>query len=217
MKNYLKVCGAGLLISWLGALPLGTLNITAFDLAATQGVQSALLFAFAAIFVELVYVRLTIWGSSKITISERWLTYILPLGALLLAYLALSSFREAANPVPLSGEVTDFSIRSSPILLGLSLSALNPLQIPFWLAWSKALQTKRILKDTSPSRIFFISGIGLGTFLALGIFIFLGHSLVKDIEGYTLWVNSILGIIYMGFSFYLLFLFFRKRLKLKFQ
>ena len=216
MKNYLKVCGAGLLISWLGALPLGTLNITAFDIAASQGVENAFLFALAAIFVELMYVRLTLWGSSKIVINEKWLTYILPLGALLLAYLALTSFREAANPMP-SGEFENFSILRSPVLLGLSLSALNPLQIPFWLAWSKTLQTKKLLKDTPGSRTFFILGIGLGTFLALGIFIFFGHSFVKDFQGYSLWVNTILGIIYMGFSFYLLFLFFRKRLKLKFQ
>ena len=217
MKNYLKVCGAGLLISWLGALPLGTLNITAFDVAASQGIQKALLFALAAIFVELVYVRLTIWGSSKIVIKDRWLTYILPLGALLLAFLAVSSFREAATPVTPSEENTHFSILKSPVLLGLSLSALNPLQIPFWLTWSKALQAKQLLKNTPQSRSFFILGIGMGTFLALLIFIFLGHSLLQDFEGYTLWVNSILGIIYMGFSFYLLFLFFRKRLKFKFQ
>ncbi len=217
MKNYLKVCGAGLLISWLGALPLGTLNITAFDIAASQSVENALLFALAAIFVELVYVRLTLWGSSKIVINERWFSYLLPLGAVLLGYLALTSFKEAVGPLPSSDEVSPSSIMGSPILLGLSLSALNPLQIPFWLAWSKALQTRGILKDTSRSRILFILGIGLGTFLALGIFIYLGHNVIQGFEGYTLWVNSILGVIYMGFSFYLLFLFFKKRFKLKFQ
>lgn len=217
MNNALKVCGAGLLISWLGALPLGTLNITAFDIAASQGVQNAIFFAFAAVLVELVYVRLILWGSSKLVLNEKWISYLLPFGALLLGYLALTSFREALGPSPSSDTVSNASVLGSPIVLGLSLSALNPLQLPFWLAWSKALQTRKILKDTSRSRISFILGIGLGTFFALGIFIFLGHNVIQNFEGYTLWVNSILGIIYMGFSFYLLFVFFRKRLKLKFH
>ncbi|MEM1337322.1 MAG: LysE family transporter [Bacteroidota bacterium] len=217
MMNDLKVCGAGLLISWLGALPLGTLNITAFDIAASQNVQNALLFALSAVVIELLYVRLSLWGSSKISMNQRWISYLLPAGALLLAYLAIGSFREALVPLSSSKEVSQTSILGSPILLGLSLSALNPLQIPFWLAWSKVLQSKRLLKDTSRSRMFFILGIGLGTLLALGIFIYLGHNVIQNFEGYTLWVNSILGVIYMGFSFYLLFVFFRKRLKLKFQ
>ena len=217
MKNYLKVCGAGFLISLLGALPLGTLNITAFDIAASQGVQNALVFAIAALSVELAYVRLTLWGSEKMVVEEKWLMILLPLGALVLLYLAITNFMQSSTATSMATAPVFLTKLSSPLVLGILLSALNPLQVPFWLTWNKVLASKNILNKKGNSYTLYILGIGLGTFLALLLFIFLGSTLIGNDQVYHKWSNMILGILYLGFSGYLLFLLYKKRLKFKLQ
>ena len=59
----------GLFISFLGALPMGTLNISSMQIAITDGYYPAVLFALGALLVEMIYVRMTLvqWiGSGRI-------------------------------------------------------------------------------------------------------------------------------------------------------
>lgn len=211
--SILRVFGVGMLISWLGALPLGTLNVTAFDIAASQGLGSAFTFAIAAIFVELFYVRLSLWGSKKLKVKEQWISRLLVLGGFFLLYLAISNWlvlptsEYAMNKPELTNKI------ASPLLLGLLLSALNPLQFPFWLTWNKVLEKKGILRNDTTAYVTYITGIGLGTFLALSLFIWLGSKFVTHYETYALYSNKILGVIYLGFSIYLFFLFYQRSLK----
>ncbi|WP_350292950.1 LysE family transporter [uncultured Croceitalea sp.] len=217
MLKALKLFGAGLLISFLGALPLGSLNITAFDISASQNVQNALLFSFAAIFIELVYVRLTLWSSQKVKLEGKWVYFLLSLGVLLLFYLAISSFITAIHISDIGTSSSILPKITSPVLLGLLLSALNPLQIPFWLTWNKVLESKKILKHNTISFVNYMFGIGTGTLIGLLVFIFAGKQIVANYEQYARITNFLLGLLYLGFSFYLLFLLVKKRHQFKIQ
>ena len=217
MFKTLKVCIAGLLISFLGALPLGILNITVFDISATQSIENALLFAFAAIFIELVYVRLTLWGSNKIVLEGKWVYIVFSLAITLLLYLGISSLLTATQVGELSLTKSALPKITSPILLGLLLSALNPLQIPFWFTWNKVLESKEILEHKTISFISYMFGIGAGTLIGMLIFIYAGKLIVDSYSKYAQWSNFLLGLLYVGFSFYLLFLLYRKHHKLKIQ
>ncbi|MFD2587639.1 LysE family transporter [Croceitalea marina] len=217
MFKILKVCVAGLLISFLGALPLGSLNITAFDISATQSINNALLFAFAAIFVELAYVRLTLWGNQKVKLEGKWIYIAFPLAFFLLLYLAFSSLTTALHFNDVTPTKSVLPKITSPILLGLLLSALNPLQIPFWLTWNKVLESKKILEDNTVSFIGYMFGIGAGTLIGLLVFIYAGKLIVDNYTQYAQISNLILGLLYLGFSFYLLFLLYKKHHQLKIQ
>ena len=217
MFKTLKVCIAGLLISFLGALPLGSLNITVFDISATQSIENALLFAFAAIFIELVYVRLTLWGSNKIVLEGKWVYIVFSLAITLLLYLGISSLLTATQVGELSLTKSALPKITSPILLGLLLSALNPLQIPFWFTWNKVLESKEILEHKTISFISYMFGIGAGTLIGMLIFIYAGKLIVDSYSKYAQWSNFLLGLLYVSFSFYLLFLLYRKHHKLKIQ
>ena len=206
-----KVIGAGLLISCLGALPLGVLNVTAFDISATRGFESAFFFALAVIVVELFYVRFSLWGNKKWTLNEQWIAPLLLFGCLFLLYLSLSNLLDSSTVATGYEEQGWASAISSPILLGFLLSATNPLQFPFWLGWNKALSRKGILQENSKSYSLYMLGIGSGTFLALLLFIWMGASLGNNYQIYAQYSAKIMGAIYLGFSIYLLFLFYRRR------
>jgi threonine/homoserine/homoserine lactone efflux protein len=217
MPNYAKVCFYGLLISFVGALPFGTLNLTAFDIAASQGLVSAIWFAMAVVLVELSVVRITLYGNERLHLGERALKYILPLGIVFLLYLSLSSFLEM-DSVTVTDTKTDFFPQiGSTFVLGLLLSALNPLQFPFWMTWNQVLGRKGILQRSNSHYVFYILGIGLGTLVGLGIFILAGKFIFANYDRYHTITNLMMGLLYLGFSFYLMFIFIKKRIHHKIE
>lgn len=214
-KRYLLVGMYGLLISFIGALPLGTLNITAFNIAASQNVNEALLFAFAAVIVELVIVRLTLTGNPKINFKGKVSFYILPFAVVLLVYLAVSSFMSIGGHQQLNANTAIFPMIRSSILLGLVLSVLNPLHIPFWMGWNRILTARNVLDKRIGSYTSYITGIGLGSLWALMIFIFLGKHIFQNYLQYGSIIAFVMGCLYLCLSFYFVFLIYKKYLKIK--
>lgn len=208
----IKVYSSGLAISFLGALPLGTLNLTAFDISASQGLVHALWFGVAVVFVELFMVWLALYGSERLRMGVTLAKYLYPMAILLFWYLAYSSFWAPADQVEVSQAAFMPKI-ASPFLLGLLLSALNPLQLPFWVTWNKVLQSKGILGPTTRYYPHYLTGIGVGTYIALLIFSVIGAYFMDRYHEYTVISNFLLGAVYLGFSFYLIFLLIKKRLK----
>lgn len=217
MNKYAKIGFSGLLVSFLGALPLGTLNITAFDIAASQSLTSAMWFAAAVVLVELIVVRLTLFGNERLQFGERLSNYLIPFGIALLLYLAITSFMASAQISEMGSKVNLLPQINSAFILGFLLSALNPLHIPFWMTWNKVLASKRILETSKKSYTLYITGIGIGSLMGLGVFIFAGKYIFTNYESYGMITNLLMGLLYLGFSIYLMFLLVKKRLKLKTQ
>ncbi len=217
MRKGLKVLFSGFLISFLGSLPFGTLNLTAFDISASQGVVAALWFAVAVVLVELIVARLAIYGNEKLTLTDRITNYLFPLGIVLLLYLAVVSFVDASQVSDAGPKVAVVPQIGSAFLLGLLLSALNPLHFPFWMTWTKVLSTRGVLQKSSISYSFYMWGIGVGSILALMVFIFLGKYVFSNYHEYSKMTNFFMGLLYLGFSLYLTFLLIKKRLNLKLQ
>ncbi|WP_190811364.1 LysE family transporter [Flagellimonas sp. S3867] len=217
MNKYAKIGFSGLLVSFLGALPLGTLNITAFDIAASQSLVSAIWFAVAVVLVELIVVRLTLFGNEKLQFGEKMSNYLIPFGIILLLYLAVTSFMASTEISEMGSRINVLPQISSAFWLGFLLSALNPLHIPFWMTWNKVLSSRGILETSRSSYTLYILGIGVGSLLGIGLFIFAGKYIFTNYESYSMLTNLLMGLLYLGFSIYLMFLLVKKRLKLKTQ
>ena len=190
-----RVFVTGMFISFLGTLPLGTLNISAMQISVSDGIRPALLFALGALLVEIIYVRISLvamkWVTrqKKILLALEWGTVII------ITALAISSFVAAADP-----EVKKNVILSNTIhrfWLGVMLSAINPVQIPFWFGWSTALFTKGVLKPISSYYNLYIMGIGFGTFLGNLLFIFGGRFIVDTLNTNQKYLHLIIGIIFL--------------------
>jgi len=76
------------------------------------------------------------------------------------------------------------------------MSAVNPVQIPFWFGWSTVLFTKKVLLPRSDHYNSYIVGIGLGTFLGNCIFIFGGLLIAQKINNNQHVLNWIIGGIF---------------------
>ena len=76
------------------------------------------------------------------------------------------------------------------------MSAINPVQIPFWFGWSTVLFTKKILQPVSRHYNIYIIGIGLGTLIGNCFFIFGGKWVVQKIENSQQYLNWVIGGIF---------------------
>jgi threonine/homoserine/homoserine lactone efflux protein len=81
-------------------------------------------------------------------------------------------------------------------LLGVMLSAISPMQIPFWFGWSTILFTKNILLPKNSYYNLYIVGIGLGTLMGNCVFIFGGKFIVQKLNTNQNLLNWIIGGIF---------------------
>lgn len=194
MHPLIKIFFVGMLVSFLGSLPLGTLNIAAMQISVTDGIVSAMLFSGGSLFVEIIYVRLSLVAMDWIRKQERilkaleWVTLVIVLA------LAASSFYAALHPSVEKNIVLDSPLPK--FLLGMVMSAVNPVQIPFWFGWSTVLFTKKVLQPRNDHYNSYIIGIGLGTFIGNCVFIFGGQLIAKRISNNQDVLNWIIGSIF---------------------
>lgn len=195
MHPYIKIFFVGLLVSFLGSLPLGTLNIAAMQISITDGYAPALWFGLGVFLIEMVYVRISLVAMDTIRKNEKILKALEWVTLFVIAALAVSSFVAAAKNNPHAKNII-LSSTLPPFVLGLLMSALNPVQIPFWFGWSTVLFTKKILLPRNDHYNMYIAGIGTGTFLATCIFIFGGHFIVDKLNARQNSLNWVIGGIF---------------------
>lgn len=195
MGSFIKVFFWGLLISFLGVLPLGTLTMAAMQIGIQESVQQAIYFSLGCLVVEMVYVRLSLIGLEWIVKQENFLKWMEWATVFIIFALAIGSFIAATKD---GGEGKNVFLQNNMhrFLLGMSMSALNPVQLPFWFGWSTVLFSKKVLKQENSSYNIYIVGIGLGTLIGHGLFIFGGSWLVSSMAGAQSYVNWVIGGIF---------------------
>ncbi len=194
MQSLVRIFFTGMLVSFLGSLPLGTLNIAAMQIAITDGVAAAMFFSMGSLLVEVIYVRLSLVAMDWVRRQEKLLRALEWVTLLIVLALAASSFYAALNPT-----VNENVILSSTLprwLLGIVMSAVNPVQIPFWFGWSTILFTKKILQPRRDHYNTYILGIGIGTFAGNCIFIFGGLIIANRINNNQHVLNWVIGGIF---------------------
>jgi threonine/homoserine/homoserine lactone efflux protein len=196
MVSLLRIFLSGMLISFLGALPLGTLNVAAMQVAIEENTNRAVKFALGVAIVEIAYVRLSLSGIQWIIQHERlfdilqWLTVVLFLVLGVSSFLAARKHKENSKSILLKNNVNRF-------WLGFTMSAVNPVQIPFWFIWSTYLVSTHVLYPSEKAYLFYIIGIGIGTLGGLAVFIFAGKWLMQKINASQRWLNVFIGCVFI--------------------
>ncbi len=195
MDRLFKIFLVGMLISFLGSLPLGTLNIAAMQISITDGYTPALWFSAGSLLVEIIYVRISLVAMDKIRKQERILKMLEWLTLLIVAALAVSSFVAAAKNNPNAKNII-LSNTMHRFFLGFIMSGISPVQIPFWFGWSTVLFTKKILLPKNNHYNIYILGIGLGTLFGNCVFIFGGQLMIDKLNANQNVLNWVIGGIF---------------------
>lgn len=194
MPKLLRIFFTGMLISFLGSLPLGTLNVAAMQIAISDGYHPAILFSTGSLLAEMIYVRLSLIAMDWIRKQQKIFKILEWATLVIVVALAISSFYAAVHP-----KVHKNIILSSTLnrfLLGFGMCAINPVQIPFWFGWSTVLYTKKVLLPKNSHYNLYIVGIGIGTLFGNFVFIFGGRLIAKKINANEHILNWVIGGIF---------------------
>lgn len=198
MNAYFLASISALFVSLTGSLPLGNLNITAMYIAAKKGINAAGYFALGVVLIEIIYLRISLFFVNWVIYHKHLFDILQWAAVILFIALAVNSFLATKK------EKADVPVlqKSNPFLLGVILSAINPLQIPFWAGWAVYLTTSKILVAENAFYNVFAFSAGIGTFLALFIFILSGARLSTYIKKNTTRINFLMGIFFLLFAGY---------------
>jgi threonine/homoserine/homoserine lactone efflux protein len=195
MPKLIRIFLWGLMISFLGSLPLGTLNVAAMQIGIQEGIADAVYFSLGSLLVEMIYVRISLMGvdwvrkQKKLMKAMEWFTLIIILALAAGSFYAAATKGSEAKNVFLENNMHRF-------LLGMFMSAINPVQIPFWFGWSTVLFAKKVLEPVKSQYNMYIVGIGLGTLIGNCFFIFGGKWLVQRISNSQQYINWVIGGIF---------------------
>lgn len=186
----------GMMVSFLGSLPLGTLNVLAMKISVEEGIKNAIYFSLGSLLTEMIYVRISLVGINWIRKQKKLFQWLEWITLFIVVALAVGSFMTAmkhhTSGQPVENNLPDMH----RLLLGISLSAISPMQIPFWFGWSTVLFTKKILQPNNSNYNLYIVGIGLGTLLGNSVFIFGGKWMVEKMNANQNILNYVIGGIF---------------------
>ena len=194
MSKLGRIFFTGMFISFLGSLPLGTLNIAVMQISISDGIWQASLFALGSLISEIIYVRLSLVAMDWVRKQQKLFRILEWVTLAIVVALAISSFYAATHPSEKENVILSSTLNR--FLLGLIMCALNPVQIPFWFGWSTVLFTKKILLPKNSHYNSYIAGIGLGTILGNCVFIFGGLLIANKLNANLDILNWIIGGIF---------------------
>ena len=192
----IQVFFSALLISFLGQLPFGNMNLTATQLAVQEGYKQAWKYGVGIVLVEIIYLRLALTAMDWIVEHQLlfkimgWLTV-----AVFLALGILSLIMAWKQAVEKKGLLLNNKV--DRFLLGISVSAINPVQIPFWFIWSTNMIDTGVLQTNFLHFNLFTGGAAIGSLSGLGVYIYGGKWLISKMKTSNKQLNVFMGIVFI--------------------
>ena len=169
----LKNIFVGFIVSFLGSLPLGYLNIIGVEIFYKSGMNALVPYLLGVIVVEAIVIYLTVIFSNQLAENKKLMKaidFFALFFFLLLAYLFFAN----ANQTTKEHNYLENYAQYSPFLIGMVLCGLNFLQIPFWMGWNLYLMNAKSISLAQKLKFYYILGTLVGTFFGmLAIIVFL--------------------------------------------
>jgi len=204
----LKNIFVGFLVSFIGSIPLGYLNIVGYEVYKSFGLNETIFYLLGVISIEFFVIYFTLIFANKLIENKKLIKFIEGFSIVFMFLLAYIFYSSASKEASLQS-VLDKYFDYSPFVVGVILSCLNFIQIPFWTSWNLYLLNGNYIEVSKSRKYFYVFGTIFGTFLGMLVLIlsldyvtnqtdFLAKYLMKVIIPL---VFIILGLV-QGFKFY---------------
>ena len=208
--KYLKNILVGFLVSFVGSIPLGYLNVIGFDIYNQSGLPSVIRYLLGVVSVEVFVIYFTLIFAEKLVSSRKLLQFIEGFSVVFMFVLAYIFFASASNSNAQGTVIHEYQNRT-PYFAGLFLSALNFVQIPFWVSWNLYLLNGNWITIDGTKKYFYVFGTLIGTFFGmLGLIISL-HFLTSQTDFFAKYLmRFIIPGVFVGLGMYQGIQFWRK-------
>ena len=204
----LKNIGVGFLVSFLGSIPLGYLNVVGYEVFSLSGINAALLYLLGVICIEAIVIYFTLIFANRLMDNKKLIRYIEGFSIVfmfVLAYIFYASSSGKTTPVD------NLHKYSSPFVLGIVLSCLNFIQIPFWTGWNLYLLNGKYIEIKKSLKFLYVFGTLLGTFSGM-ITLILSLDYITNKSGFLskYLMGVIIPLVFAGLGIFQAIKFYRK-------
>jgi threonine/homoserine/homoserine lactone efflux protein len=197
MLAYIQVFLIGLLFSFLGSIPPGTLNVSVLQLGLQKKIATALRFALAVSIIEYPYAWLAVEFESWLTSSPLIVQNFQLITAVAMTSLGVFTLWTSRKPSAFSLKFNESGFRR-----GIVLSLLNPMAIPYWVGATAYFKAQGWLVLSSHGLIHsYVFGTSVGAMLLLTLFIFMASRLAKYVQQ-SLFIKLLPGFVMLLLGLY---------------
>lgn len=187
--------GLGCLMSFLGSLPVGMISLLVVETTINKNAHEGMQVGLGASLVEAI--------QAFIAISFIALFIAYPTLETLISILSIPIFFILGwQHLSSDGQVKQKTAknRKSSFWRGIVISSLNMLAIPYWILWGGVFMKQGWLQEDTSYLLVFSVGVGIGTFLAMLVYILLGVFLSERLQQYNKWINRFIGVLFWGLA-----------------
>lgn len=186
MQN-IKNIFIGFLVSFIGSIPLGYLNVVGYDVFKKFGINETVFYLLGVISIEFFVIYFTLLFANQLIANQKLLKFIEGFSVVFMFVLAFifytSASSETTNP-----SVLERYVKYSPFVVGLILSSLNFIQVPFWTSWNLYLLNGNYIEISKSKKYFYVFGTVFGTFSGMLVLIFSLNYLTLEFEFFKLFL-----------------------------
>ena len=151
--------------AYLGLLAPGMLNLTACKISVDRGAKEALQFSIGASLIVLIQAYIALTFTKLLSNNPSIIEYVNGVGVLVFFALAIYFFNQARKKTRIN--TPKKQKKANYFLLGMGLSTINALAIPFYLTIGIYSEQKGYMKMVQTDKILFVLGASFGVFLLL--------------------------------------------------
>lgn len=186
----------GIVISLMGSLPLGYLNVIGLQLLLEQGNWATVCFISGIIFIEFFVLKVVSVAAKWLVDQKKLLLFIDVFTILFFLGIAIYFFTNIGNDKNFS--LSQLKLVHYPFMLGLLLNSLNFIQWPYWSGiYIYLLRTKKLTPRCNENTIFII-GAMIGTFAGMLIFAYSGkYLLIENKIDLSKYLNPVFATLFL--------------------
>ena len=194
-------------VSFVGSIPLGYLNIIGFEIYSKSGIYSLIPYLAGVVCVEVLVIYFTLIFAKKILENKKILKWIELFSIVFLLVLACTFFlkNESKNQ-----NLLIKYIAYSPFFIGIILSSLNFIQIPFWIGWNLYLVNEKYIDLDNKLKFIYITGTLLGTFFGMLTFVLFLNYVNANIDDNKFSISDFIPLLFLGMALFQIFKFWKK-------
>jgi len=202
----LKNIFVGFLVSFIGSIPLGYLNVIGFQIYEKSGMQPTIYYLLGVICIEFLVIYFTLIFAKKLAENKKLTKYIEGFSVLFMFMLA-AVFYFGSN------SKTDYAttFHYTPFILGIVLSSLNFIQIPFWTGWNLYLLNGNYIEISNARKYVYVLGTITGTFFGMLVLILSLNYFASNVDFLAKYLMKfIIPAVFLGLGIFQGYKFYRK-------
>ncbi|WP_343695684.1 hypothetical protein [Flavobacterium sp.] len=162
----IKNISVGFLVSFLGSIPLGYLNLAGLEIYSKSGIHNLIFFLFGVVFIETFVIYFTLLFAKEL-VDNKKLMKIIDFFSVAFMFILAFVFYLNFNKAEQSQNYLQEYLMYSPFVIGVILNCFNFLQLPFWTSWNLYLLNGNHIVIERKLKYYYIAGTLMGIFLGM--------------------------------------------------